>query len=250
MKLRSLLILAALFIPAILSASDNEFTADRPGVSTGPNVVAKNVIQLEEGIQFDRDQNSSMFTFSNTLIRYGLFDNVELRLSGDAFLFSDYEEKYTDLAFSGISVGTKIKCFEGDGAIPAISFLANVAIPYSGSCNYSPKHFTPSMYALFENQLTDQFNLGYNVGFEWDGSSPATTTFLAVCLGYNINDRFGAFVENYNYISSDLYTLGFDLGVNYMLTDRLQLDLATNLNIFDYSCAWAISFGIAWQINN
>lgn len=248
MKLRSLLILATLFIPTILSASDNEFTADRPGVSTGPSVVAKNVIQLEEGIQFDRGQNFSMFTFSNTLFRYGLFDNVELRLGGDAFLFSG--EEYTDLAFSGLSVGTKIKCFDGEGAIPAISFMANVAIPYTGSCDYSPRHFTPSMYALFENQLTDQLALGYNAGFEWNGEDPVTTTFLAVCLGYNINDRFGAFVENYNYISSDNYTLGFDLGANYMLTDRLQLDLATNLNIFDnYSCAWAISLGIAWQIN-
>ena len=37
------------------SAQEVEFTADRPGASTGPATVAQGVIQLEQGIQYDGD---------------------------------------------------------------------------------------------------------------------------------------------------------------------------------------------------
>ena len=58
-----------------------EFSADRPGASTGPTVVGHKVIKLEQGIQYDGDGSSfGTYTFSNTLLRYGLFPNMELRL--------------------------------------------------------------------------------------------------------------------------------------------------------------------------
>ena len=60
------------------------FTADRPGASTGPTTVARGVVQLEQGIQYDGDCGYGVFTFSNTLLRYGLFERMELRIGGDA----------------------------------------------------------------------------------------------------------------------------------------------------------------------
>ena len=64
-----------------------EFTADRPGASTGPAVVGHRVIQLEQGIQYDGDGGAGTITFSNTLLRYGLFPRMEIRVSGDGFLY-------------------------------------------------------------------------------------------------------------------------------------------------------------------
>ena len=112
-----------------------EFTADRPGVSTGPSVVRHHVVQLEQGIQYDGDGSSfGTYTFSNTLLRYGLFPNMEIRLGGDALLYPSggCDISYSP-AFSGISLGTKIKCFEGMGPIPAVSVLADFSIPRTAS---------------------------------------------------------------------------------------------------------------------
>ena len=64
-----------------------EFTADRPGASTGPAVVGHRVVQLEQGIQYDGDGGAGTITFSNTLLRYGLFPHMEIRVSGDGFLY-------------------------------------------------------------------------------------------------------------------------------------------------------------------
>lgn len=232
------------------SAQEVEFTADRPGASTGPSTVGQNVLQLEQGVQYDGDGGAGVFTFSNTLLRYGLFDGMELRLGGDGFIYkADGAAKFKP-AFSGLSVGTKIKCFEGRGAIPAVSVLADFAITDTASEGFGVENFAPSLYLLFENPVNDWFSIGYNVGAEWDGSHPAPTTFVALCLGFSLTDRLGCFAESYNYFSKfgNLYCA--DLGLNYMVGERVQLDLAANLDLRNPAQAWAVSFGVAWQINN
>ena len=228
-------------------AQEVEFTADRPGASTGPSTVAKGVIQWEQGLQYDGDGAKGAFTFSNTLFRYGLFDGVELRLGGDAFIY-DADSKWKP-AFSGVSIGAKIRCFEEDGAIPAISVLADFSIPYTGTEGFVVRNFTPSLYLLFENSLNDKFSLGYNVGAEWNGVSPSPAAFLALCLGYSINDDLGCFVESYNYLAKAGNQYCTDFGFNYMVAPKVQLDLAANLDLCDPANCWAVSFGVAWQIN-
>ena len=223
-----------------------EFTADRPGASTGPSVVGHKVIQLEQGVQYDGDGSKGQFTFSSTLLRYGLFENMELRLGGDGLIH--YENGWKP-AFSGLSIGTKIKCYEGKGAIPAISVLADFAIPYTASKGFETEHFAPSLYLLFDNPVNDWFSIGYNVGAEWNGSTPAPTAFVAVCLGFSATERLGCFAESYNYFNKLGNIYAVDFGLNYMVARRIQLDLAANLDLLHPKQAWSISFGVAWQIN-
>ena len=176
----------ALFVFALISfveinAQEVEFAADRPGASTGPAIVSKGVIQWEQGMQYDGDGAKGNFTYSNTLLRYGLFDGVELRLGGDAFSY-DYFGSWKS-AFSGLGIGAKIRCCDEQGAIPAVAVLADFQIPSTGTEGFAAEYFTPSLYLLFENTLSDKLSLGYNVGAEWDGLTPSPATFLAVGLG-------------------------------------------------------------------
>ena len=236
-------------VALVAAAQEVEFTADRPGASTGPATVGQKVIQLEQGIQYDGvGDGYGQFTFSNTLLRYGLFDGVELRLGGDALIHHTFDKWQP--AFAGLAVGTKIRCFEGRGAIPAISVLADFAIPGTASCGFETEHFAPSLYLLFENPVNDWLSIGYNVGAEWDGSTPAPTTFLALCLGFSITERLGCFAESYNYFGKLGNSYCTDFGLNYMIGSRVQLDVAANLDVCNPKHCWAVSFGVAWQINN
>lgn len=232
-----------------VTAQETEFTADRPGASTGPNVVGHKVIQLEQGIQYDGDGDRGQFTFSNTLLRYGLFDCAELRLGGDALIYPNGNKKWS-AAFSGLTLGTKIACFEGRGAIPAVSFMAQLSFPKTGSEDFAVEHLAPSVYLLFDNPVTDWFSIGYNVGAEWNGSLPGASTFVALCFGFSITDRLGCFAESYNYFSKYGHTYAADFGLNYMVGKRVQLDLAANIDLQNPAQCWAMSFGVAWQINN
>ena len=232
----------------VSNAQEIEFTADRPGASTGPAVVGKNVIQWEQGVQYDGDGGPGQFTFSNTMFRYGLFSGVELRLSGDGFIYKD-SDKWCP-AFSGLTIGTKIACYEGNGAAPAISLLANLALPKTGSEGFVVERLAPSFYLLFENPVNDWLSIGYNVGAEWDGATTTPSAFVALCLGFSINDKLGCFAESYNNFARYGNFYGLDFGFNYMVAERLQLDLAANIDACNPAECWAVSFGFAWQINN
>ena len=249
MKRLLISILTLLTTFAVSAQEQAEFTADRPGASTGPAVVGRNVVQLEQGIQYDGDGGAGQFTFSNTLLRYGLFESMELRLGGDAFIYRSEETNRSKAAFSGLSIGTKIKCFEGKGAIPAVSVLADLAIPSTASQGFSTDHLAPTLYLLFENPVNDWLSIGYNVGAEWDGSVAVPTTFAAVCLGFSLSDNLGCFAESYNYFNRWGNTYAVDFGFNYMVARRVQLDIAANLDLLHAKNAWAVSFGVAWQIN-
>lgn len=249
MKRLLIFALSTLFAYSVGAQEQAEFTADRPGASTGPSVVGHHVIQLEQGVQYDGDGGAGVFTFSNTLLRYGLFERMELRLGGDGFIYKPEGASKFKPAFSGLSLGTKIACYEGKGAIPAISVLANFTLPYTASKGFESEHLAPSLYLLFENPVNDWFSVGYNVGAEWDGSQAAPTTFVALCLGFNATERLGCFAESYNYFSNGGNIYAVDFGLNYMVARRLQLDLAANLDLCNPAQSWAISFGVAWQIN-
>ncbi|MBR5567704.1 MAG: transporter [Bacteroidales bacterium] len=247
-----------LFIAAILAVccfsvkaqEDVGFTADRPGASTGPSVVGRGVIQLEQGIQYDGDGGVGTITFSNTLLRYGLFPNMELRLGGDGFLYKeDGSTQGFKPAFSGLSVGTKIKCFEGQGAIPAVSVLADFAVPYTSSKGFNTDHLAPSLYLLFENPINDWLSVGYNLGAEWDGTLPNATTFAAVCLGFSATESLGCFIESYNYFGALGNIYAMDFGFNWMIGRKVQFDLAANMDLRSPAQCWSISCGVAWQIN-
>lgn len=235
-------------------AQEAEFTADRPGASTGPSVVGHRVVQLEQGMSLNCDDYEASFTFSNTLIRYGLFDGMELRLAGDGILYSSYDNGTCTpdikASFSGLSVGTKIRCFEGRGAIPAISLLADIVIPHTGGRDFATDYPVPSLYLLFENPVTDWLSIGYNVGAEWDDARPMAEAFVALCLGFAPTERFGCFVESYNNLSRNGNRYFVDVGINYMLSERLQLDAAVDIDVCDPARTFAISLGVAWQINN
>lgn len=250
MKKLFLLILLTLGTLTVYAQDVAEFTADRPGASTGPAVVGHKVVQLEQGVQYDGDDGAGIFTFSNTLLRYGLFPNMELRLGGDGFIYKeDGASQGFRPAFSGLSIGTKIKCFEGRGAIPALSVLADFAVPYTASQGFNVDHLAPSLYLLFENPICDWVSIGYNVGAEWDGTLPSPAAFAALCLSFSATDSLGCFVESYNYFGSLGNVYAMDFGLNWQVGRKVQLDIAANIDLANPAQSWAISCGVAWQIN-
>ena len=251
MKKLLVLMILALGSLSAMAQDEAEFTADRPGASTGPGVVGHHVIQLEQGVQYDGDGSRfGTYTFSNTLIRYGLFPNMELRLGGDAFLYPSGGCDISYMAaFSGLSVGTKIKCFDGQGAIPAVSVLADFSIPCTASDGFNVDHLAPSLYLLFENPVCDWLGIRFNLGAEWDGTLSGTTTFAALCLGFSATDSLGCFVESYNYFNELGNAYCMDFGLNWQVSRKVQLDVAANMDLTNPAQCWAISCGVAWQIN-
>lgn len=248
----SLLFLLSL---SVLVAQESEFTisADRPGMATGVDIMPFKKVQFETGFQWDYSGTSAI-TLPTAMLRFGLSDFAELRLQYDGTLTENLCAPW-NYSFEPLTIGTKIKVLKGGQYVPAISFMANLAVPSTTELAHT-MHVAPSLYLLFQNDITDWFNVGYNVGVEWNGEDAIPATFLAICLGFGITDNFGAFLESYNYFTRyDLSTgktavdANLDFGFNYIVHPRIQLDLYASFNCQDPKSYFNIGLGLAWLIN-
>lgn len=237
-------------------AQETEFviSADRPGMATGVDIMPFKKVQFETGFQWDYSDATSAITLPTAMLRVGLSDFAELRLQYDGTLSENPSAPWSYVV-EPLTIGTKIRMLEGGRYLPAVSFMANLAIPSTTELAQS-MHVAPSLYLLFQNDITDWFNVGYNVGVEWNGTDAIPATFLAVCLGFGITDNLGAFLESYNYFTRyDLSTgktaveTNLDFGFNYIVHPRIQLDLYASFNCQDPKSYSNIGLGIAWLIN-
>ena len=226
------------------------FTTDRPGNTWGAEVLSYHKISWENGFSFERDADGlRTFNLPSTIVRYGIFENIELRVGTDLQLFEDPATLTKQMVISPLTIGTKIKCYEGEGWIPSIGLLAQIQSPHVGSASLLPSHLAPSLYLVFENSINDWCYVYYNAGAEWDGETASPTTFLSLLLGFDIRDDLGAFVETYNYLHPEGNQYLTEFGFYFMPSPRLQFDIAADFDFQSLKDYFAISCGMSWMIN-
>ena len=248
----SILLLLTIFASVLCRAQEEEpvLSADRPGYTWGTEVLHLHKVSWENGLCFESiPDGADAFTLNSTIVRYGIFNNVELRVGAD-FLMSPQTRAGYSLTMAPLTVGTKVKVYEGSDWLPSIGFLAEFQSPHLGSKELLPSHIAPSMYLLFEHEIGELFSLCYNAGLIWDGETAAPQTFLALAFGYNITDNLGAFIETYNYLHpSEGNQYMTEFGLFWMPSRRLQLDLECDLDFQDFGRYFAVGCGISWMLN-
>ena len=250
MKKVVVLLLALLPLSAVAQSEEAGFTADRPGATTGVDVLPKGRMQWETGIGYERSKMdgpaTTTWTLNNSLLRWGISESAELRLQAD-YLYSSCEGAHT-YGLSNVAIGPKIKLCDGwGGFVPAVSLLGNVLVPGGSEAEFLPEEWGGQMGLLFQNELASWLSLGYETDLIWsDAAKP--TFFWGACLGFQLNDRLSLMAEEYNYNKPDGHENWVELGAAYMLTPRLQLDLATDLSLNYPKRYFNLMVGIAWQI--
>ena len=70
------------FCSAVIAQTKDStpFVPDRPGFATPPDIIPRNVFEVEEGIQYENATEGVVlnqnFLFSSVLLRYGLIENA------------------------------------------------------------------------------------------------------------------------------------------------------------------------------
>lgn len=257
--MRKTLLFLALLGASFVSFAQTDsptLSADRPGMATGTDVTPFLKVVWETGFESTWDGDPA-FLLPTTMLRFGVTKFAELRLEydGSYYRFDHQELRHWSYDMQPLIIGTKVKIFEGYKWVPKISLMANLAIPLSRVPDgFVQPHTAPSLYLLFQNDVTDWFNIGYNVGAEWSGMSHIPSTFLALSLGFNIGERFGAFVESYNYLTrygkrNTEAECNLDFGFTCLVHPRVQLDLYGMFNCQDPRNFNGIGLGVAWLIN-
>lgn len=229
-----------LFISVSLSSLAQEaIITDRPTQSASAIVVPKGVFQLEYGFVSEKTTSDlTNLTYGNFLFRYGLINNVELRV------VQNYQGvKIGDQTESGLSpltLGTKIHLLDEHGTLPQMSFLGQVTLN-NGDDQFKPGNTTPEFRLNFQHTLSDKFGLGYNFGMGLPKENPYFLYTLV--LGYAFADGWTAFVEPYGFIPDGKDDHRINGGFIYLFNDKLQFDVTAGLGMSEVSPDSFIGFG-------
>ena len=230
--------------------TDFFFSADRPGMGTGTDVLPLGTLQWETGAAYDRGKHAGAcvhtYTLNNSLLRYGLTRQAELCVEWNAVC--ERQQHETKWGIAPIAVGTKVKVHESDNGWPTVSLLAQLALPV-GTKAFRPDHVAPALHALFGHTLSDRLDLGYEVGLDWDGETADATTFTALGLTWALDDRWAVFAENFNYFPCHAHAQwNADFGLTWMAGKRIQLDASGSFRIDNPASWYNIGVGVAWLI--
>lgn len=202
--------------------------------------------------------NERTWTINSSMFRMGLTPNAELRLQLDESATHTPEENYGGI--SNASIGTKIKIFDGSGALPKVAFLGTLLFPGNRHSRYMPRHVGIQTHLLFENEISNLISLGYDIGAEWSGDTDNPDAFFGLCLNFQLSEKLSFFVESYNRYNSwkqdewakpghsSHFNCMSEIGAAYMVSTRLQLNLYGDINFNEPSKYANVGCGLAWLL--
>ncbi|WP_299120967.1 transporter [uncultured Winogradskyella sp.] len=237
----------AFFATALFSFSQENsdvdaLVTDRPDATEASSTVGKGVLQIETGGLYEAFKNNNIksetFTFNTTLIRYGILDNMELRLGWD---FVEGTTKLNgnqlDDITSGLSpllLGLKIDILEEQGSMPEIALMGHIFPVFSSSKDFRPEYTGVDFRLALSHTLSEKSSIGYNIGAQWGNDSPEAAAIYSVSYGLSLSDKFGYYIELYGDLPEDNSANHYwDSGFTYLVTNDLQFDLYAGTSITD-----------------
>jgi hypothetical protein len=234
---------SSLFFNLAFSQEKNSLgalTTDRPDQTESPSPINKGYLQIETGAFYedigDHPFKQKTTTFNTTLLRYGILDNLELRVGWD-FSETRTEINGTELddIASGLSpllAGFKIGITEEKGILPEIGLLAHLYLPFSASTDFRPETTGANFILSFAHTLSKKSSLAYNLGAAWGNDSSEISYVYTFVYGYSITDALGAYAELYGDLPEDSSANHkWDAGFTYLLSNAIQLDATVGSGI-------------------
>lgn len=234
-----------------------DLITDRPDQTESSITVPKNTLQIETGFVYENfkrdDVEFKNWGIGTTLLRYGVWDNFELRLGNYYQLSSAYSESFNiDTVQQGIGpivVGFKVYVVEEKGFRPEISIMADLTLNKVGKVDYRPSYTYSSIKILASHTLSDFFSLGYNFGYGNNGEDARGFFVYSAVLGMGISDRIGAFAEIYGTSANgDSPLTRVDGGFTYLVRNNLQLDVSGGTGLDSGIKMYFVSLGLTWRI--
>lgn len=213
---------------------------DRPDQTESPNVVPKGFLQVETGTSLETFEDNNIktenFTYNTTLVRFGLLDNLELRLGWD------FKEGTTKIngnkldnvtsGFNPLLLGIKTSIAKENGCFPEIGLLGHLYLPFTASTDYKPETTGVDFRFAFSHTLSENSSLSYNVGAAWGNDSSEAAYVYTVSFGQSITEKLGAYAELYGDLpENNKANHLWDAGLTYLISNNVQLDATVGSSI-------------------
>jgi len=219
-------------------------------------VVPKGTGQIELGGAFERetdDEHVSTWDAPEPLLRVGVFERAELRLSAIGWIGSQERGQETENTGSDLELSTKVRLWGQQRWLPATSWLAGLSFPTGGHAVTSDG-YDPFGKLIASWQLGERFSLDTNLGVAAPTQGVADSRrvyelFAAASLGVSLTERMGAFLEYDATVRGrgEHDEQALDGGFTYLLTDNVQLDISGGAGLNRAAPDFVVGAGIAWR---
>lgn len=253
----TLLLVSCYIMQAQEVSISQDLVTDRPDATEAPTVVPAGSLQVETGAlftSFEKDNTLiEIYTYNTTLLRYGILDNLELRVGwnlDEVQTTIDREAtEATNARFSPLLFGAKVAIAQEKGLKPEIGLIGHLFLPFTAAKEVRPQYTSADFRFAFNHTLSEKSGLAYNVGAQWESDDPEIAYIYTLAYGYSFTDKFGTYVELYGDFPEDSRANHFwDAGVTYLVSPLMQLDATIGQSITDGQDI-LVSVGLSFRID-
>jgi len=241
-------------------AADDEIVTDRPDFVESSLTVGKGRFQIETSVSLERDKSDGIESrtwTTPTLLRYGIGEQIELRLESDGYTRAEVEDPMagttTEHGYQDLDVGMKWHMRDQAGMLPSVGWLLHATLD-TGSSAFRGEDVRPSLRAAIEWDLGSEFALGMMPGLAYDKDENGeryTAGILGIVLGYGLSERARVFAEVAGQqLASERHggnVITYDLGAAYLITDYVQIDTAVSIGANDNTPDLAWTLGLSMK---
>lgn len=236
-----------LFLISMNLWSQSPIQCDRPDQTETPFTVPKGRFQVESGFSYKKDVDQHNYSLPSTLSKYGLTEQIELRLITEWNMVNDLKENFSGL--QPIQLGFKINFFGEKKWRPKTSLIAHLTLPKWASANYQSNYYMPNFRFTMQHTLTDKLNLGYNLGAQWDAGNQRRTWLYTATLGYSLSKKLGCYAEVFGFAPQfESANHSMDGGITYLISDDFMLDLSAGKRIVGVTAEYYTALGVSFRI--
>ena len=257
MKYLITVLISIIAINYVYSQELPDITTDRPDQSESSSTVPHKTLQIETGFVWQGDKTTTAETRNldvfNTLFRYGLLDNFELRVGvnyADVTVSpANGSEDTTYNGFVPLAVGTKIMITEQNGIVPELSMLGTITVPNTGSKDLDILNMASDFRFALGWSVTERWSVGGNIGAQWNTISPGGSGFYSAVVGVSIFSWMNGFIEVYGWIPENEFSdHRLDGGFTFPVKKNLQIDVSGGVGLSEISPDYFVSAGVSWRI--
>jgi hypothetical protein len=209
--------------------------ADRPGLADSSTVIAKGIVQVEVGVQWESRTNSRSM-FAPVLFRVGMSDRVEARVEGNTIVTvkTDGLRRLSGLSPTSLGLAFALKP-AADGPIAAA--VIGRVFPASGTGEFASHRVSGDARLVIDWDLADHLSINPNVGLGWyEGESGRFLAgLLALTLTYSPQPHLMWFVDSgvqSPEAEGGSTAASVDGGVAYILGENCQFDVSLGTRAF------------------
>lgn len=263
---------------SVFSQYTNVINSNRPGFSESPYGVGTGVFQLESSMffrkkkkepTFGRPESSGMdFLFRTSIFSERLELNLNLAAQKEQIYFQNvFNSSYFKTHFSKLTVGGKYLVYEQkytDKSKEIRSWVARNSFDYKRlvpsiavqigintrvpSPIFKTNNFSARVALLFQNNLSEDFNIITNFLYDYIGTGFEEFSFIATAT-YNLNGKFSSFIENNAILSTNRYQSDIASGIAFLCNRNLQINSSLRFLVDEDSSGFYASVGACYRLD-